>query len=142
MTKRDGTRVMWSNVSKKPKGFSPVKGEPFTYTYRVPITGRDDSKFFQPLEVDQIQIKQRMILSSDGYLEIDKEETNKSIEKEIGMDAFSQSESFFIRDSRSFPYINSIDIWIGSLPQFRHNMIMKRREKNIKKILGNIRRNE
>ena len=104
--KKDRTNY-WSNVSKKPKGFSFVKNEPFVYTYEVPVFFINKS--FSYKVIDKIFIKVKMIFDEESGFDIDIEKTKELIKKEIGTEHFDFETGLFFRDSRLFPYIEKID---------------------------------
>jgi len=96
----------WTNMGKKPKGFSFVKGSPMTYTYEVPVFCKYDifNKF-----LDRIFINVKMIPSNLGGVDLDDALLKDSIKKQIGV-GFSYDRSLFQRDGAAFPFINKIDV--------------------------------
>ena len=124
----------WSNVSKKPKGFTFVKGEPMTYTYEIPVLGFNKHTFG---EIDKIFIKIKMKYDKDiERVEIDFLATKNLIAKEVGNYKFDYTDhGLFQRDRTLFPFIDEIKIFDGEEDKYFHYRLMKNRRAKLNRIM-------
>jgi hypothetical protein len=124
----------WSNESKKPKGFSFVKGSSMTYTYEVPVYSYEP---FKNNIIDRVFIKVKMIRDKDGYggLNIDDTFVINYIQREI-TDKFSFESGLFKRDGASFPFINKIDVI--NADEYLHSKKIKQRKLKLEQIKNKI----
>ena len=105
MRKKDN--IYWSNVAKKPKGFSSVKGQSFVYTCLVPIKYIDKDWFEK--DIDLISIEMKMDYTEWGY-DLNKDVTSCFITKKINTDKYRYQDSMFYRDNRMFPFVSGITL--------------------------------
>lgn len=129
----------WSNVAPKPRGFTFVKGELMTYIYEIPIlTNALGQNSWNKTTIDRIFIKVRIKSVTElgfGGIDIDKEYTTESIQKEVGQGVqFEYDDHSFMRDGRMFPFVTSVTIYLDYVDKYRQHRLLKARKEKLEKL--------
>jgi hypothetical protein len=101
-------QTYWTNISTKPWNFSFVKGEPLTYSYKVPLVHIDDNYHINV--IDKIYIKCKMKRGKYNGLDIDFDYLKQFLLEEYGIDYYDCQDSFFKRDGSMFSIITEISL--------------------------------